>query len=275
MKKRLVQFLVVIFSLFLFVGCSSTSDTTSSTEDTSTDKVENGEVTFYVVRHGETMLNTTDRVQGWSDAVLTPEGEEVVEYAGKGLSDIEFSAAYSSDSGRAMQTANIILDENTATDVTLQTDSRLREFNYGTYEGESNGVLWNDVAASQGMSIQEMFQSGIFNLEFFANTVAELDVAKSADLESENWPAESYDVIIDRLTEGFTEIAEKESKNGDSNVLLVSHGMSISAFINSISPETELPQSLENASVNIIKYKDGTFTVESVNDMSYVEKGQE
>lgn len=268
MKKKLVQFLVAVFSLFLVVGCSNTSSTEEST-------TEDGEVTFYVVRHGETMLNTTDRVQGWSDAVLTPDGEEVVRDAGKGLSDVEFSAAYSSDSGRAMQTANIILEENENSDVILQSDSRLREFNYGTYEGELNGVLWNDVASSQGMTIDEMFQSGIFSLEFFANTVAELDKTKSANLENENWPAESYDEIISRLAEGFTEIAEKESANGDSNVLVVSHGMSISAFISEISPETELPQSLENASVNIIKYKDGTFTVESVNDMSYVEKGQE
>lgn len=28
------------------------------------------------------MLNTTDRVQGWSDAVLTPEGEKVVTATG-------------------------------------------------------------------------------------------------------------------------------------------------------------------------------------------------
>jgi broad specificity phosphatase PhoE len=55
------------------------------------------------------MLNTTDRVQGWSDAVLTPAGEEVVRQAGIGLKDIEFQNAYSSDSGRAIQTAEIII----------------------------------------------------------------------------------------------------------------------------------------------------------------------
>ena len=39
-------------------------------------KTKPEELTLYIVRHGKTMLNTTDRVQGWSDAVLTPEGEK-------------------------------------------------------------------------------------------------------------------------------------------------------------------------------------------------------
>lgn len=57
------------------------------------------------------MLNTTDRVQGWSDAPLTPAGEEVVSAAGRGMADIDFQAAYSSASGRAYQTAELILSK--------------------------------------------------------------------------------------------------------------------------------------------------------------------
>ena len=60
------------------------------------------------------MLNTTDRVQGWSDAVPTPEGEKVVTATGIGLKDVAFQNAYSSDSGRALQTAQLILDQNKA-----------------------------------------------------------------------------------------------------------------------------------------------------------------
>ena len=41
------------------------------------------------------MLNTTDCVQGWSDAVLTPAGEEVVTAAGVGLKDVDFQVVYS------------------------------------------------------------------------------------------------------------------------------------------------------------------------------------
>ncbi|MFV0519703.1 MAG: histidine phosphatase family protein [Lachnospirales bacterium] len=234
----------------------------------------NDEVTFYIVRHGKTMLNTTDRVQGWSDAVLTPAGEEVVTYAGMGLSDVKFNSAYSSDSGRAIQTANIILSENTVSYPSLKTDSRLREFNFGTYEGEPNETLWHDIALYNGYaSLTELMTSGAFSSELFANTTAKLDAARIEE-EGVNWPAENYDQITSRLTESLKEISETQSKNGGGNVLLVSHGLSISALLSEICPDAELPQGFTNASVTVVTYKDGKYTAESINDMSYVEEGK-
>jgi len=55
------------------------------------------------------MLNTVDRSQGWTDTPLTPAGEEIAEALGKGLSDVEFSQAYSLDSGRAIKTAELVI----------------------------------------------------------------------------------------------------------------------------------------------------------------------
>ncbi len=93
------------------------------------------------------MLNTTDRVQGWSDAVLTPEGEKVVTATGSGLKDVAFQNAYSSDSGRALQSAQLILDQNKAgKDLEVVRDPDLREFNFGSYEGKINKTMWQDIA---------------------------------------------------------------------------------------------------------------------------------
>lgn len=60
--------------------------------------------TLYIVRHGKTMFNTIERVQGWCDTPLTKQGQEGIHYLGKGLKDVDFSFAYSSDSGRAIET---------------------------------------------------------------------------------------------------------------------------------------------------------------------------
>ena len=68
--------------------------------------------TLYIVRHGKTMFNTIERVQGWCDTPLTKQGQEGIHYLGKGLKDVDFSLAYSSDSGRAIETARIILSEH-------------------------------------------------------------------------------------------------------------------------------------------------------------------
>ncbi|WP_391559668.1 histidine phosphatase family protein [Robertmurraya sp.] len=266
--NRLLQLIVAVFSIFLIVGCSSAS-TTKKIENES---VKDGEVTFYIMRHGKTMLNTTDRVQGWSDAVLTPEGEKTVGYAAKGLQDIEFSAAYSSDSGRSVQSANIILDENKKSDLSLQTDKRLREFNFGSYEGDLNHTMWTDIADSQGKTLDQWMAEGISPKDF-ANSVAELD--KDRVKEGENWPAEDYDTIKKRLKESIDEIAKKESKKGNINVLIVSHGLSIGALVDTLAEGYELPAGgLKNASVTTIKYKNGEYSIEKVGDLSYIEKGQ-
>ena len=70
-------------------------------------------VRLYLVRHGKTMFNTIGRAQGWSDTPLTAEGERGIQELGIGLreSGLQFERAYSSDSGRTIQTMGIILDE--------------------------------------------------------------------------------------------------------------------------------------------------------------------
>ncbi|MGX7417190.1 histidine phosphatase family protein [Carnobacterium gallinarum] len=276
MKNKWLKLAVVACGMLVMVGCgnSSSAGDSSDSKNTSSEtaKKENGQVTFYIVRHGKTMLNTTDRVQGWSDAVLTPAGEEVVTDAGKGMQDINFTSAYSSDSGRAIQTAQMILDENKdSSKLQIKTDPRFREFNFGSYEGDLNETMWTDIAKSQGKTLEEWTNEGV-SPKNFANSVAALDKDRVED--GVNWPAEDYVTIEARLKAGLTEIAEKESKSGDHNVLLVSHGLSISALIDTLFDGFTLPTGgLKNASVSIITYKDGEFTLGEVNDLSYLEKG--
>lgn len=278
MKQTVLKAVTFLMSITLLAGCgaqgvASSSEEVSQPLSTASVAVEPGIVTFYIVRHGKTMLNTTDRVQGWSDAVLTPAGEEVVTDAGKGLKDVVFTSAYSSDSGRAIQTANLILEQNTeSSEVPLQTDPRFREFNFGSYEGDLNETMWTDIAESQGKTLEEWQAAGVSPKDF-ANSVAQLD--KERALEGSNWPAEDYVTITTRLKSGLDELAETESQNGDCNVLLVSHGLSISALVDTISPGYEIPGGgLKNASVTKITYKDGVYTIEDINDVSYIEAGK-
>lgn len=283
MKKLLIKSSIALSFVMLLSACQNEANTqanqaaqtTESTEETSN---QEDELTLYIVRHGKTMLNTTDRVQGWSDAVLTPAGEEVVTNAGVGLKDIDFQNAYSSDSGRAIQTADLILDENEQTnEIQVQKDSGLREFNFGTYEGDLNDSMWQDVADEQGVTLEE-FQANM-DPEVFADSVAKLDKEQMEEnnVEEEiNWPAEDYETISDRLTESLDQIvADETQENGSGNVLVTSHGLSITALLDTLFDGFEAPaDGLDNASVNIIKYKDNDYSLESVNDMSYAEQGE-
>lgn len=263
--KKMVL-LATVFNLLL-VGCENKKETTQTMEDK--------EVVIYLVRHGKTMLNTTDRAQGWSDAVLTPPGVEIVEYLGLGLKDVKFTAAYSSDSGRAIQTAKIVLEKSGQSDLNLTTDSNLREFGFGSYEGDYNHVMWGEVAAYHGTTL-EQFQNAGLTIKELTNTIALLDKERTADQEPGiNWPAEDYATIEARLQKGMERVVTETSEAGGGNVLVVSHGMSINSIILMIDPNYQVPPTgPKNASVAKIIYKDGKYTIESVNDLSYVENGK-
>ncbi len=237
---------------------------------------DNSDVTIYVVRHGKTMLNTTHRVQGWADAVLTRQGEQVVDWAGIGMKDIKFTAVWSSDSGRAIQTANRIMAKNTQGDVPLQTDWRLREFNFGSYEGDLNNTMWSDIAASKGMTLEEWMQ--VLTPEAFANAVAELDKARTTSTSpDENWPAEDYAAISARLRDGLNNVVADARRKGGGDVLLVSHGLSIGAMVTMLNPALKTPKGgFKNASVTKIVYKNGKYEIDGkdIDNMDFMNKGK-
>ncbi|MFH7333592.1 phosphoglycerate mutase family protein, partial [Streptococcus agalactiae] len=87
-------------------------------------------VRLYIARHGKTMFNTIGRAQGWSDTPLTTFGELGIKELGLGLkaSNISFKEAFSSDSGRTLQTMEIILREVQQENIPYTRDKRIREW---------------------------------------------------------------------------------------------------------------------------------------------------
>ena len=89
-------------------------------------------LTILAIRHGETVFNTEKRYQGHCDSRLTETGRKQVSSLARRMEKIEFDTLISSDLGRARETASIIAEH---TGHKVETDSRLRERNYGVLEG--------------------------------------------------------------------------------------------------------------------------------------------
>ncbi len=85
-----------------------------------------------VVRHGETVWNQVGKQQGQLDTELSELGVAQGRALAEALSNDPVDVMYSSDLGRAMQTAQII-SERIALDII--TDARLRERHLGTMQG--------------------------------------------------------------------------------------------------------------------------------------------
>lgn len=89
--------------------------------------------TFYIVRHGETLFNTRNWFQGWTDSPLTEEGIEQAKLLHEGLKGIDFQLAASSTSERAMDTLQYIRPD--LEPVYLK---GLKEIHFGKIEATSN-----------------------------------------------------------------------------------------------------------------------------------------
>lgn len=211
------------------------------------------------------MFNTSRRVQGWSDTPLTNEGIEVAEFLGRGLREIPFDAVYTSDRGRTIETAGIVLRESKQTHLELNELSDFREFGFGKFEGEYEDIMFGKVIEHLGFqSVEEAFEKfGYDGYQIISETVEKID---------ETGMSEKWDSMVTRLKNALETVA-KENQSENANVLVVSHGMAINTII-SFFDITQINPELANASVTRLAFENGEWTIEAVNDLSYIEAGK-
>ena len=91
---------------------------------------------IYVIRHGETLLNYKGVLQGWLDVSLNEKGKEEARKTGEELKGIIFKKAFSSPLIRAKETTKIILEASGNLTTPLRLENRIKEINFGEYEGQ-------------------------------------------------------------------------------------------------------------------------------------------
>ena len=217
---------------------------------------------LYLVRHGKTVFNTTGRLQGWSDSPLTPEGCQVAENLGRALAQqrITFDAAFSSTSPRAVGTARLILNHSDQADLPLASLPDLREYCFGGFEGELTPIVHEKIIAHRGLPDTESwlaaYRHGKHNL--IIESVHALDPLGLAETEAQ---------FTARLQQGLNELITRAPHNG--RVLLVSHGIAITAILKMIDAQSTLYQSVPNASVSRLHYQNGMWAIQSIGDTSF------
>jgi broad specificity phosphatase PhoE len=105
-------------------------------------------VTLYFVRHGETDWNKAQRYQGQHDIPINATGRAQARRNGVRLAGLLGARAaqldyVASPLKRASETMRILRVEMGLAATNFATDDRLREINYGSWEGQA----WNEIAA--------------------------------------------------------------------------------------------------------------------------------
>lgn len=205
-------------------------------------------VTFYVVRHGETLLNSLGRAQGWSDSPLTDNGKKTAIELGAGLKEITFNAVYTSDMIRTEQTAKLILSISGNNTLEIQKDMRLREWCLGSMEAEHNPLFIQTVSNWLGVtSFAELNR----RLPDVAMAIYEHDKTKTA---------EHFADILNRLRNVFTDIAQSKSRDENSNILVVTHAFVIKTLFYLFAPEKLcVINEVKNATISKLLYNRNQF----------------
>jgi len=128
-----------------------------------------------LLRHGQTLWNIEGRVQGHQDSPLSVRGVAGAEALARRLVAERPDALYTSDLGRARQTAEPIAR---ATGLEPRIDAQLRERSYGRFEAMTWPQIERDFpdeyAAHLGRSPQHKIEAGESMLEFHARAIAAL-----------------------------------------------------------------------------------------------------
>lgn len=213
-------------------------------------------VTAYLVRHGQTYLNLYNKVQGWIDSPLTEKGIQDAKNAGERLAGVDFDAAFTSDSGRAIQTGQEILKKNpNGINVISYQYPELREQFHGYFEGENLEQMWQFV----GEQVKVTDEAGVLNnfgLERARDLIAKADLYGNAEDNQAFW---------ERLDRGFDRIREN-TKDGEV-ILIVSHGMTIRSIVDRYAPELDLGEAAKNGSITKLEIEPDTVKVEYFNKL--------
>lgn len=194
-----------------------------------------------VVRHGETTWNAERRWQGHLDSPLTPQGVSQAESLARRLMHQRFSVLYTSDLGRAYQTANII---SAATGHEAIPDARLRERNLGIFQGRTG----DEIRAAYPEHYQR------YRLPDYV-------------LPGGESPRQQ----VERNVACLEEIAQKHF--GESIVVVTHGGVLSGLFRHVLSIPLDAPRRFEfpNSSINVFTYGDAYWMLQTWADLSHLE----
>lgn len=212
---------------------------------------------LYIVRHGQTYYNIFNKLQGWSNSPLTQKGIDGANKTAEKLKDIPFKAVYCSDTTRAQDTAQIIIDQNANQKLKKPiVKPFFREHFYGYYEGLDSDQTWFQAGAPHGEpSFKEIIQK--HNMDTAKDYLKAADPFHMAENAEEYW---------NRINQGLALITNNSNINDGDNILLISHGNTLLSLVERYSNgEFDLTKRPANGSITKFEFKNNQFKVISYN----------
>lgn len=211
----------------------------------------NSTVTFYVTRHGETLLNHLHKAQGWVDSPLTEKGIQAATQLGLQLKNVQFSSAFSSDTSRALQTGKIILSAQGQNELQVITGKRLREWCLGCWEAENNNKFISSMMNE--LQIKNDFSELNFRLQEVHEIIYKSDTTGMV---------EPFHMITSRLESFLKDIGGNFIHLNNTNILIVTHAFTIKTLLCLFSKEMlRKKPKIKNVDIICIKWDGKSFSI--------------
>ena len=216
-------------------------------------------INVYFIRHGQTFFNKYHRMQGWSDTPLTAKGKADAARAGKALATIKLDYAFASDLKRTMDTARILL-ANHPTEISEPTPlPAFREEFFGYFEGLNSSESATFVSGNDGLtSFEDLIDT--YGADATRDKIAAADVSGDAEDSTTFWA---------RVMPGFDKL---RALPDGSNVLVVSHGMTIRSIGARFSTEKAHTRQPDNGSITKLTLNQDQITVDFYSQLSLPEE---
>lgn len=212
-------------------------------------------INVYFVRHGQTFLNKYHRMQGWSDTPLTEKGKQDAARAGKALASVKFDYAFASDLKRTMDTARILLANHPTTIKEPTPAPAFREEFFGYFEGLNSIETAIFVSGNDEInSFEEMIEA--YGPDGTRDRIAVADTTHDAEDNLTFW---------NRVLPGLDML--RELPDG-SNVLVVSHGMTIRSIGSCFGTSAEHTAQPANGSITKLSLTKDTTTINFYSQLS-------
>lgn len=202
---------------------------------------------LYIVRHGQTEFNLSQKLQGTCNSNLTELGVSEAKLLAEKLRAVDFAKCYSSSLGRAVDTAKILIEGR---DIPHQTDDRMVEMSFGSWEGKEKETL----------------------LEVWPDAYRIFFEAPEKYVPEDG---ETYQHVFERARSVMPMLIEEAR---DKNILLVSHGVWIKVFITAAKNKSIAdlwnPPYILNTALTIMEVDGDGFKVVLEGDTSHLPKEQ-
>ena len=145
--------------------------------------------------HGTTYDNASNKCSGWKQIELNELGKKQAKELGKTIKELKFDAIFTSDLIRAIDSSNLIWP-NTKKIV----DARLRECNYGDYDGESKDLVFYEDHINESFPNGESLKDVEQRITSFINDIKETYDGKTVAIVAHRAPQLAFEVLTKNIS---------------------------------------------------------------------------